>query len=599
MKKLLLGYDALGRKVYLEDEDRDVHMHILGGPGTGKSKFIEWMIREDIRRGAGLCLLDPHGKLYDDLVEWCAYLGIGSDRDYRELILLNPSKGDQIIGFNPFISDGGDLSVQVDRIVHAILKSWGQASTDHTPTLGRTLRLVCAVMLDQQVSLPEVRHLLNFEAREIRDHLVDKLRNPFIQDEWKELQTLKRASDWRGEMLSTRNRLFPFLASETIARFMGLADRSLNLSEIMEQSKILLVNLKEAGDRFSDDNRRLFGTLLLSKLFDAAKRRPIPPGQSSPRPFYVYIDEFQKFLTPDIPHIIAEGRKMGLHLILSHQFLTQLREQDDQVYDAVLSCDIKAIFGGGPRQDALTMVDEMFVNQLDLKQIKKAIYHTTHINQYVRDQVRTKSRGTSHTHSTNRSESIGDADTKGSDSSTTYGNSTMRSTNHPDSVGWFPQNASHTNADTHSSAVKRGTTHTDTHTQNKTEGESESEAESESSSVADVPFIMPIPKQELGSLEYWSLDEQRWRMSDALKIKLQRHLWLKLRDTKTQPLTVPDVQRWAVAPETIEEHERQLAGAQDALTPAEADLLLKSQEDALLKEVKASRRKYSVNPVLQ
>ncbi len=212
MKKLLLGYDALGRKVYLEDEDRDVHMHILGGPGTGKSKFIEWMIREDIRRGAGLCLLDPHGKLYDDLVEWCAYLGIGSDRDYRELILLNPSKGDQIIGFNPFISDGGDLSVQVDRIVHAILKSWGQASTDHTPTLGRTLRLVCAVMLDQQVSLPEVRHLLNFEAREIRDHLVDKLRNPFIQDEWKELQTLKRASDWRGEMLSTRNRLFPFLS---------------------------------------------------------------------------------------------------------------------------------------------------------------------------------------------------------------------------------------------------------------------------------------------------------------------------------------------------------------------------------------------------
>ncbi|MDA2933796.1 type IV secretion system DNA-binding domain-containing protein [Acidobacteria bacterium AH-259-D05] len=588
MKDLFLGYDAAHRKnIDLNDDDRAVHMHVLGGPGTGKSKLLEHMIREDIRRGAGLCLLDPHGKLYDDLVEWCIYLDIGSDQDWRELILLNPSKGDPVVGFNPFVSDGSELSAQVDRLTRAILKAWRQEDTTDTPTLTRVLRLIGSVIIDRQLPLPQVRHLINFNAREIRAHLIESLQHPVIQEEWRELQGLKKTREWRDEVLSTKNRLFPFLTSPIIARFMGIPDRTLDLAEVMEEGKILLVNLKRTKN-FSQENQELFGTLLLSELFNVAQERKIPPGRSAPRPFYVYIDEFQKFLTPDIPDIIAEGRKMGIHLILSHQFLTQLRKRDPEIYDAVLTCDIKVIFGVPIREDALTMVDHCFVNQLDLKQIKNAIYRLIHVNKYVRENVYTETRALAEGRGTHRSLTSARGAAHGDIASDLLGSADVSGATY-DAQGLLPAQLLSTQAHTSTAAAVRGTVDTDTYMDAETEGESEFVVESRGKAIADVPFILPIPEKELASLEYWTLEEQRWKMADALMTKLQRHAWLKRPQAKTQFMTVPFVRRYPAPPEQILEHEQHLSLKQNGLSSVEADRLLEDQEAALLKEVQASQ----------
>jgi hypothetical protein len=140
----------------------------------------------------------------------------------REIVLLNLSEPDTIVGFNPFRqSSEMDVSVQVDRRITATMHAWGVENADETPTLARTLRLIYTVMMEQGVGLPQAEHLLNFSAKDVRSFLIDRLQTPLIRREWLELHELK-PKDWRDEMLSAKNRLFKLLSSSSLKRFMGL-----------------------------------------------------------------------------------------------------------------------------------------------------------------------------------------------------------------------------------------------------------------------------------------------------------------------------------------------------------------------------------------
>ena len=194
MKPLLLGYDAMKRPIRLDPEDRNIHMHVIGASGSGKSKFLEWMIRGDLKNRQGFALLDPHGTLYNDVVNYAAHHVLT-----RDIIPLNLSAPNSIVGFNPFQKANiTSVSVQVDRRIAATMHAWNVESTDQTPTLERTLRLIYTVMLDQNLPLPQVQHLIDFNSGKIRGQLIDRLQTPLIQKEWRELQVLK-PKEWRDE----------------------------------------------------------------------------------------------------------------------------------------------------------------------------------------------------------------------------------------------------------------------------------------------------------------------------------------------------------------------------------------------------------------
>jgi len=553
MSSLVLGYNAVGGPVRLRPDDRKTHMHVIGSSGSGKSKFLEWLMRGDLRNRQGFCLLDPHGVLYRDVVNYCAHHVLD-----REIVLLDLSSPDEIVGFNPFQrAPRGDVSVQVDRRINATMHAWNVEDADHTPTLARTLRLIYTVMIEQNLGLPQVQHLIDFNAQEIRSHLIEKLQTPLIQKEWRELQSL-RATDWRAETLSAKNRLFKFLTSPTLARFMGIPGRTLNLGEIMDQGKILLVNLAPS-DHLSHENARVFGALLVNEFFETALRREKTSAGHDPKPYYVYLDEFQNFVSIDIAEMLDQVRKFGLFMVLSHQRFGHL---DENITDAVLTnCRIKAVFGGLPAKSARLMAEEMFIGELDPKKIKVAIYQTKFWPEYRRDKVYTRSSG--HSSALGSARSSAAAYSSGS----AAGNSFLP-------ADWF------------GSPELTGLTAVTTSGSNQMSGVSSSEVESYSDmgGEADIPILMPVPFQELSSVQYYTPEEQLVEMTAALKEQFGRHCFIKIHNQKTQPLLVPFVREFYTTAENRSWYEARLAKGQHALSASEADLLLKDQENALVLE---------------
>jgi len=553
MKPLLLGHDAAGRPVQLSSEDRKIHMHVIGSSGSGKSKFLEWMIRGDLQSRQGFCLIDPHGTLYHDVLNYCAHRVLD-----REIVLVDLSSPGRVVVFNPFRrADDADVSVQVDRRITATMHAWGVDNTDQTPTLERTLRLIYTVMLDQNLGLPQVQHLIDFNAQQVRNALVERLQSPVIQKEWRELLNMK-AKEWRDETLSARNRLFRFLTSPALTRFMGLRNLTLNLREIMDRGKVLLINLAPS-DELSEENARVFGALLVNEFFEVARRRQRDVLGRPPRPFYLYLDEFQNFVSMDIADMLDQVRKFGLFTVLAHQRFGHL---DENITDAVLTnCRIKAVFGGLPVASAKLMAEELFIGDLDAKKVKAAIYQTKFWPKYSRDKVYTKGSG--------HSSSSGGMDASSIASSVT--SSAGEAFGPGDWLGLGPSLGTTT-----ASATGR--------TSGTSRGSSWSSGESSSEAEADIPIFVPVPFQELSSIQYYTPEEQLLELTAALKEQFARHCFIKIQDAKTQPLLVPFVQEAYTPAANRQWYIARLFSKQAALTAAEADALIAEQETALLQE---------------
>lgn len=564
MKRILLGYKADGKPIYWEPDDRKAHCHVIGSSGSGKSKFLESVLREDLRAGHGFCLLDPHGTLYDDLAAFCAHRVLG-----REIIYLNLSKPDSIVSFNPFEpAPEGDISVQVEQRVTAVCHAWGVRSTDETPTLARTLRLIFAVMLERRLGLQQVQHLIDFNARQIRGNLIEQISTPLIQKEWRELQDMK-SREWREETLSARNRLWKFLTSTTLCRFMGVPGRTLNLTEIMKQGKVLLVNLAPS-DHLSYENARAFGALLVNEFFEHALRRKRDALGRPPAPFFLVMDEFANFVSLRLTDMLDQTRKFGLFTMLAHQRFGQL---DENILDAVLTnCRIKVCFGGLPTTSARLMAEELFC-KLDPMKVKVAIYQTKFWPEYRRDKV--YSRGSSHGSSSGTSSSSSSGSSSGLSSGMSYDGSYFT----PDK--WFAFSNGFTRSEVSSSGSSSMSS----------SGTSQSDSWSDSEGEADIPIFFPVPFEELSSIQYYTPEEQLNETTTALKNQFQRHCFIKLLDEETQPLLVPfveDVTSFRDSDENLRWYIGDQNRKQDALPPPEIDRLLEAQETALLQETLAT-----------
>lgn len=396
--RLIVGKTLRGKNAYFTEETRQTHIHVIGSSGKGKSKFLEGMIREDILNARGMCLIDPHGYLYNDLVTWCESKHLLDEEPWKDkIVLFDPSSDEWTFGFNPLDFGASETAFGVDSMVKACSQVWGGEDTAQTPLLKRCLRATFHALVENHLTLLEAIDLTSpLDRRNIRKYMTDNITDTVFRDQWEMFNDL-RPREFMEHFSSTNNRLLEFLAAPRIRNIIGQTENIINFKKFMDEGYIVLINLA-SSDKLSDDNARLLGTLMVNDLFLKARQRDKQTAKK--HPFYLYIDECALFINEDIRRILDEGRKFGLHLALAHQHLSQLRRAGEDVYGAVMgSAQTKVVFGGLTPEDAHILAEQMFIGEFDLEEDKKRYRHKA-IDGHIRTWMRGEATAQSHAHTT-------------------------------------------------------------------------------------------------------------------------------------------------------------------------------------------------------
>ncbi len=342
-------------------------MHVMGASGQGKSKFLEHCIREDILAGHGVCLIDPDGEVYENIIAWCASLRLHETSHRRRIHLFDPTNPHWRFRFNPlYVHEREKPRQRVDNVIEALAQVWGGEDSKNTPAIRNTIRAILTVLMSKGYSLAEAFYLTSTaDHDQIVAYLTHNLSDPIVAEIWDGYrhmaETAKR--DHLTEFGGSRRRFAELLGDEEIRETLSAYDNPIDFRACMDNGDIVLINL--SPEAMGDDPARAFGALFVRELFYCASRRD--PKTAQQKPFYAYIDECAEFLTSDITRILARSRKRGLHVTLAHQWLEQLRERGDAIYQGVMSIQNKVIFGGISDEDAVILADQLFRSEYDLE----------------------------------------------------------------------------------------------------------------------------------------------------------------------------------------------------------------------------------------
>ncbi|WP_417822382.1 helicase HerA domain-containing protein [Terasakiella sp.] len=478
------------QRLVLTMKDRQVHSHIVGSTGSGKSKLIEYLIRQDMKNPkCGLCLIDPHGQLYDDLVH---YVSHRHPRLAKRIVLFNPAADlEQVLGFNPIPTDTDDLEPTANQLTSSVLKALGQDSSIGTPRISRWLKNIFYPLVANKLTLLEAFPFFSIYDSSRRQDILKTIYKETVLDDWVSFDKMspqKRIETIEG----AANRLVHFLENRRIRHMIGQSAHTLDLGEIMREGKILLVNLN-GGLKISHESTHLLGIFLVNELFRYAKLRN--PDDKTLKPFHVYIDEFGQYVTRDIARTLEECRKNKVFMTLAHQHLSQLKTDDEQLFNSVLTnCKNKYVFGGLSKKDAEIMADAIAAEYLDPTEIKDEIISTKVHHEEETRTVLSRSQSSAQSNAEGGNESIGvtDGTNLGLNKAESFGvgqsDSVMNATSHMDGRSTTDStNKGETNTDTVGDTQGTGQSSADTVAQghNRNHSDTVSESDSENWSNTD------------------------------------------------------------------------------------------------------------------
>lgn len=350
------------REVRITAEDRMRHVYAVGQTGTGKTTLLKTMVLDDLRSGRGLCLVDPHGDLFREV------LALVPEERVEDVVLLDPTDVEYPVGLNLLEYDTQEqrhfLVQEFTGILTRLLQDeWGaKAASEWTgPIFLQHMRMNLLLVMsnpEDPGTLLEF-HRISQEKDYWRRWLPLRVRDPLLE-RWVE-EVLPRTN-----YLSTNNdgvsmggyigsKFEGFVFDPMLRNLFGQKRSTIDLREVMDTGKVLLVNL--AKGELTEANARFLGMVLLAKLQAAAMGRGRVP-RAQRRDFFVYVDEFQSLATQNFTTLLSEGRKFRLGLVLANQFVSQLKQTG--IAEAILgNVGTIASFRLG-QADAELMEREMF-----------------------------------------------------------------------------------------------------------------------------------------------------------------------------------------------------------------------------------------------
>jgi len=322
-------YRGVKTPIHIRDNDRRRHMYIIGQTGTGKSTTMATMAVQDIRDGKGVCVVDPHGELIETILP-C----IPKER-LEDVVIFDPSDVDRPIGLNMLEAN---TSFEMDKAAQEMINIFYKLLPDPAmagPMFEHYMRnALLALMADQDDpgTLVELARIFTDDAfrKKKLEHVKDILVKDFWEREYVASQKGSTGSDMLSYVISKTGR---FVENELMRNIIGQSHSGINFRQVMDEGKILFLNLSKG--KIGETNSSLLGLIAVAKLQMAALARA-DMAEENRRDFFLYIDEFQNFITDSISIILSEARKYKLNLILGHQFISQLVQNNDtRVRDAV------------------------------------------------------------------------------------------------------------------------------------------------------------------------------------------------------------------------------------------------------------------------
>ncbi len=321
---LLLGTNVhrnVQTEIRMQEEDRLRHFYCIGQTGTGKSTLLKNMIIQDIKMGNGVCMIDPHGSDVQNVLA-----NIPKER-WADVIYFDPSFVARPMALNMLEYDPEfpeQKTFVVNELFNIFRKLYGDVPESMGPAFEQYFRNSALLVMEDPSSgntLIDMSRVLSDKS--YRDMKLSKCRNPLITQFWHNAEKTSGEQGIANYVQYVTNKFDVFLANEIMRPVVAQEKSSWNFREIMDNKKILLVNLSKG--RLGDINANLIGLILVGKILMAALSRVDSFGKDLP-PFYLYIDEFQNITTDSITTILSEARKYKLSLNIAHQFIAQLEE---------------------------------------------------------------------------------------------------------------------------------------------------------------------------------------------------------------------------------------------------------------------------------
>ncbi len=296
----------------IKDEDRRRHMYVVGKSGVGKSKLLELLIRQDIVKGKGVCLLDPHGDIIEDILNFIP------ENRIEDVCLIDPGDAEFPVAFNPLANVDEGFKYQLTQgMIEVFEKQFG---ANWTPRLEHVFRFTMLALLDYpQATMRGMISMLT--DREYRQKVIEYIKDDIVKKFW-----AIEFADWSEKFDSDAiiplvNKLGQFLADPMLRNIFGQAENKIDLEKLMNEEKIILINLSKG--RLGEENSSFFGSMFITKIKQVGMARAQIP-EAERKPCFVYADEFQNIVTETFENLLSEARKYGLALIMAHQYVGQL-----------------------------------------------------------------------------------------------------------------------------------------------------------------------------------------------------------------------------------------------------------------------------------